>query len=88
MHVEHPDTEPRGLDGCFRDGIRNVVIFDVQEDPDTRLGQLPDKSRAFGCEQLKTDLECACMGPKFFNSVDRLFGVWNIERDDQFFFDM
>jgi hypothetical protein len=66
----------------MRDSVRNVVEFQVEEDPKTKARELCNDSRALGSEKLIPDFAKADVTAKVLCEVDGVFLPVDIQRDD------
>jgi hypothetical protein len=75
-------VELGGRGYAVRDGVWNVVEFQVEEDPKTKARKPMNDSRAFGCKQLIPDFAKAYVTAKILCEVDGFSLPVHIQRDD------
>ena len=83
MDVQHEDREPGRLTHGARDGVRDVVELEVEEDLEAALPRVLDRGGAGGGEELRADL---APGGDAAEPVEQAVGVaerLDVERDEQ-----
>jgi hypothetical protein len=75
-------VELRSRGYAMRDGVWDVVEFQVEEDTKTKARELFDDSRALGSEKLIPDFAKADVTAKILCEVDGIFLPVHIQRDD------
>jgi len=86
MNGCHLDAEIAGGADRTPDGVRDVVKFEIQEDPVTGGGEFPDKGGPGSREELKPHFEKAHMARQEINPGPGGAGVGHIERQNDFVF--
>jgi hypothetical protein len=75
-------VELGGRGYAVRDGVWDVVEFQVEEDPKTKARKPMNDSRAFGCKQLIPNFAKSDVTAKVLCEVDGVFLPVHIQRDD------
>src|SRR5205085_11552886 len=78
----HGDAQPGSLDDGMGDRVRDVMVFEVQENFATRADNFAHDLRATGREKLTSDLEHADRIVKLFDELQRLLARTYIQDDD------
>jgi hypothetical protein len=81
VHRQHPYAELRRRGDATRDGVRNVVKFQIQENAVPLFDQPPHEWRTFSRKQLIADLEASNLPAKASRKLERVNRIVYIERD-------
>jgi hypothetical protein len=84
MNREHLDTEGAGGFDRSRDGIGDVVQFEIKPDPGASGQNGAHDFRAFRRKKLEADFEEGDIAAKLLNKSKRFFSGRNVECDDDF----
>ena len=79
MDVHHPDAQPRGRRDRSRDGLRNVVKLEIQEDAIAACDDRLDDRRTLAGEESISDFLPAEAAAKLLRQYERLGGRSDIE---------
>ncbi len=82
MDVEHPHAEVGGCRAGARDGIGNVVVFEIEKYTEAAFDQFTDEGRAAAGEQFLADLEDTAVGRDALDEGAGLLGRGIVKCDD------
>ncbi len=83
MHVDHPDAEPRGRGDRPGDGIRDVVVLQIEKHAVAARHKVGHERRAVAGEEPVADLEPSGDASKTIGQRERVGRRIDIEGDEQ-----
>ena len=82
MHIDHPNAHVGGDFARLRDGVGNIVVFQIEKEFETLMNQAFRQTAPRRGKQLFADFDLAQGRVKVADESERVFLVGKIEGDD------
>ena len=82
MHIDHPHAHVGGDFAGLRDGVGNVVVFQIEKKFETLMNQAFRQTAPSGSKQLFADFDLAQRRIKVADESERVFFVGEIKGND------